>query len=147
MRRVVWSIALAALSGCVHAAYNFVPTTQHKAAARAPGCDFEILTARPDRRFVELGVLEWKNIATDSVEEFRGLVQSSVCATGGDAVLSEVNGAGRYVRGTVIKYTDASAAPEAGTLAAPPAAAGAPAAAPPAALAPGASVPQQRDDE
>jgi hypothetical protein len=114
-----WLLLSFVVTGCAAAAYNYVPTTSQSAAARPAGCGIDVLTARPDRPFVELGVLEW-GIPTNSVAAFRTAVRPKVCAAGGDAVLAEVNGNGTYVRGTVLRYRGADASPHAAEKQVPP---------------------------
>ncbi|MCI0668912.1 MAG: hypothetical protein L0Y64_00470 [Myxococcaceae bacterium] len=101
-------ICTALLSGCAPS-YRWAKTTSVQADARESSCSFDILTARPDRAFDELGVLE-KEWDTNQVDGFRASTQAQVCAAGGDAVLVEVNGLGHYVRGTVIRYRPVTAA-------------------------------------
>jgi hypothetical protein len=104
-------VVLLGAGACGPLRYKYVPTTANKAAARAAGCSFEILTTRPDRPFIELGVLELDDgRTTQSVGQYRTAVAQDVCAVGGDAVLAEINGNAFYVRGTVIKYQAATAA-------------------------------------
>jgi hypothetical protein len=104
-------LALLCAGACGPLHYKYVPTTANKAAARAPGCSFEILTTRPDRPYIELGVLELDDgRTTQSVAQYRAAVAPDVCAVGGDAVLAEINGNAFYVRGTVIEYQAATAA-------------------------------------
>jgi hypothetical protein len=103
MRRI-WTLALAlCLSGC---GYTYTQSTAARAAAKPANCDFDILTARPEEPFDELGVLDCESAgyAPGSLSGFRSSIQSKVCVAGGDAVLAEVNGMGKYVRGTVIRY-------------------------------------------
>lgn len=98
------------LVGC---GYRYTPTTQNAAAAKPANCMFDLLTTRPSRPFVELGVLEPQGSQGKqrTAAAFRDSVAADVCRVGGDAVLTEVNGLGDYVRGTVIKYRDEAAAP------------------------------------
>jgi hypothetical protein len=114
-----WLLLSFVVTGCVGVGYNYIPTTSQRAAARPAGCGIDILTARPDRPFVELGVLEF-GIPTNSVAAFRTAVQPKVCAAGGDAVLAEVNGSGTYIRGTVLRYRGGDASPPAAEKQVPP---------------------------
>ena len=117
MRVAAAAVALVVGGGCVElASYGYTATTRDVAAARAPDCAFDLLTARPGRPFVELGVLErpsaeareGSGLLPRTAGDFRRIVSPEVCRAGGDAVLTEVNGFGDYVRGTVIKYKDQS---------------------------------------
>jgi hypothetical protein len=91
-------------AGCT---YNFTQTTSHVARPKPENCTFDVLTARPDSPFDELGVLDFSGgsgYAASNAREFMHSVRPDVCRAGGDAVLAEINGLGRYVRGTVVKY-------------------------------------------
>jgi hypothetical protein len=139
MRPTALALAVA-LAGC---GYSYTQTTQNAAPAKPENCSFDVLTTRPERAYVELGVLESQGSPGSGAANasiFRSRIGEQVCQVGGDAVLTEVNGLGNYVRGTVIKYTgapavagtppavapfpgDAPAAPAAAPPVAPPAAA------------------------
>jgi len=91
-------------AGC---AYKFTQTTPRSATRRPLDCVFEVLTRQPDQPFSELGVLDFMGGAAKAAPDARSFAQSvrrDVCRAGGDAVLAEVNGRGKYIRGTVIKY-------------------------------------------
>ncbi|MCB9737031.1 MAG: hypothetical protein H6745_30985 [Deltaproteobacteria bacterium] len=104
MRKVHALVGLAAaLSGCV--TYAFTPTTRQSAPAREAGCEFDLLSAAPRTPYVQLGFLE-PTVQAHSAVEFYDAVRGEVCAAGGDAVLTEINGLGEYVRGTVIAYVE-----------------------------------------
>lgn len=106
MRPIVHVIyALGLLSGCMQQ-YAYTPTTRLVGTPRPLGCHFDILATRPDSEFDELGVLEPPGAAPDNVAAFRDKVMPEVCRAGGHAVLAEVNGLGRYVRGIVIRFRD-----------------------------------------
>jgi hypothetical protein len=94
------------LSGCI--SYKYTRTTAHEAPAKEAGCFFEVLTTRPDRAYDELGVLDCNGAeaAPRDMATFREKIAPMVCGAGGDAVLADVNGAGNYVRGTVILYRE-----------------------------------------
>lgn len=60
---------------------------------------------RPERTFDEIGVVDYQSgVYVHDAGTFRKVVSSDVCSTGGDAVLAEVSGQGRYMRGTIIRY-------------------------------------------
>jgi hypothetical protein len=102
--------------GCVGITYSYTPTTQNIGMAKSSRCSFDLLTMRPSRAYLELGVLEPTDGAGASATEFKEAVGDQVCRVGGDAVLTEVNGFGHYVRGTVIKYDDALAREKASSV-------------------------------
>jgi hypothetical protein len=113
MRGVAAVVLACLVGGCASLEFEYTPTTVQRAPAKPTGCDFEVLTVRPDRHFVELGVLESRSLPTASVATFRTAVAPKVCAAGGDAVLAMMDGKGWLVRGTVIKYEDGAASPPA----------------------------------
>lgn len=103
--RASLSLLLLIASGCVH--YNYSQTTRNVAPPKQAACDFEVFSAAPGRDYVELGMLDIGGDATaapHSVGKFTEMVRESVCRSGGDAVIAQVNGFGGYVHGTVIKY-------------------------------------------
>lgn len=97
--------------GCSQGKYNYVRTTHVVAEAKPDTCQPELFTTRPERSYVELGVLEPKGFYTGSTSRFIANVRPYVCAAGGDAVLAVVNGTGLYIRGTVIRFNEAAPAP------------------------------------
>jgi hypothetical protein len=105
MRLALFACGLV-VAGCIQYAahYDYVPTTQTRAAPKPENCDFELLTTRPDRPYDELGIVEPAVKRASSVVEFRDRIRADVCRAGGDAVLSEIGGSGLYERGTVIRY-------------------------------------------
>ncbi|MFY2561204.1 hypothetical protein ACN469_26625 [Corallococcus terminator] len=104
------SLALASF-GCYSTKYSYARTTQATAEARPATCQVDLFTTRPEGSFVELGVLENRYVPRSTANEFVEAVRSQVCEAGGDAVLAEVNGFGNYIRGTVIRFKQAEAAP------------------------------------
>ena len=77
-------------------------------APREPSCKFVLLDARPSRPYDEIGVIAPKDIeygdVTASPPFFVDAITPWVCASGGDAVVTEHDMYGHYIRGTVIKY-------------------------------------------
>lgn len=94
--------------------------------ARPPTCKFDVLMSRPDKDFQVIGVIELESFHAPNVPnnpaDFRKVVHDAVCKAGGDAVYPGINGHGRYVLATVVKWADAAthdpvcpkASPEAG---------------------------------
>jgi hypothetical protein len=98
-------------------------TTATTAPPREAQCRFDILTVAPSRPFDEVGIVEghaspW-GVGVNDVDEFREQIARAVCSHGADAVLAEINGFGQYVRGTLIHYRAADAAPPASPAGAP----------------------------
>jgi hypothetical protein len=86
-----------------------VTKTGAAGVAKAANCDFLIATSKVDRPYDEIAILDAKMWAEDAAS-FKQTVAAQVCEIGGDAVIAEVNGNGRYVRGTVLRWKDAEAA-------------------------------------
>ena len=113
--RFVAVSSLVLLAGCMTFGYSYTPTTRNVAAAREPNCDFDLLSMRPDRPFRELGVIERvgpvSRGGSSFAAAFKANVGEGVCLAGGDAVVTEVNGFGQYIRGTIIEYRDQPSRP------------------------------------
>ncbi|MBJ6761266.1 hypothetical protein JGU66_10865 [Myxococcaceae bacterium JPH2] len=112
MNRAIWACLGLLAGGCVPR-IEYAKTTSITAPAREATCQFDIITTRPDRPFDELGVIDLPARSNptslpSSVTEFRAVAQPHVCAAGGDGVITEVNGFGQYIRGTVIHYRTAA---------------------------------------
>jgi hypothetical protein len=107
--RVSWRAAtllLCLLPGCFASPSYIVTKTGAVGAAKPANCDFLIATSKVDRAYDEIAILDAKIWAEDAAS-FKQTVGAQVCELGGDAVLAEVNGNGRYVRGTVLRWKDA----------------------------------------
>ena len=83
-----------------------------KVAARERGCSFDVLRGGSARTYRDIGVIELetfyvRNLPRDEAR-FREVIAEQVCSAGGDAVVPTINGYGRYVFATVVKYEDAS---------------------------------------
>lgn len=96
------------LSGCGSVVYT--KTTDLQDIDRGASCEFRVLTAVPNEKFQELGVLELnaglysKGEWTTSTSQFKEHARPHVCKAGGDAIIGIVNGYGYYVKGTVIRF-------------------------------------------
>ncbi len=65
----------------------------------APGAGFEeIATLTPSG-----------DVPARTPDQFKAVVRADVCRVGGDVVVTEVNGLGEYVRGTVLRAQAAAA--------------------------------------
>ena len=68
-------------------------------------CEFQVVSMPPSmNEYEEIAILtptssRW----ADSPQSFKDSVGDDVCRVGGDVVVTEVNGIGRYVRGTVLR--------------------------------------------
>jgi hypothetical protein len=100
-------ILTALLTGCA-GTYVYGPTGDVEAQAKPPGCTFTLLDLPPQQAFDEIGVLAPQDIEYGDMAggptPFKEAVAEQVCKVGGDAVVVERDGTGRYIRGTVIKF-------------------------------------------
>jgi hypothetical protein len=96
-------VAIVALAAC---------TSTHLTAAPAasPGapCAFQILTAPPSGRYVEVGVVDahlgdYGSNAFSTLADFKKEIAPYVCRAGGDMAVALANDAGIYIRATVLK--------------------------------------------
>jgi len=68
-------------------------------------CDFRVINLPPSGDFEEIGTLTHNDgeYGDQTPYEFKVSIRADVCRAGGDLVVTEVNGHGLYVRGTVLK--------------------------------------------
>jgi hypothetical protein len=91
--------------------------------AKAPNCEFKLLTTAPPAGFAEIGVVDVTpggfgfNIYRE-LSEFKRKIQPLVCRAGGDAAIAHANGFGVYMKATILKAV-ATAPPPAGAAAGP----------------------------
>ena len=102
------SIGFGALlfTACFAGPSYVVTKTGTAGPAKPANCEFQIATTKVDREYEEVAILDAKMWAEDAAT-FKQTVSTQVCELGGDAVIAEVNGNGRYVRGTVLRWKDA----------------------------------------
>jgi len=96
---------LLALASCAKTDYIFTKTGE-AGPAKPPNCDFVIATTKVDHPYQEIGILDSQQAPPQDAAAFKAKVQPQVCAVGGDAVVTEVNGTGYYVRGTILRFTE-----------------------------------------
>jgi hypothetical protein len=72
-----------------------------------------VISSRPARDYAVVGVIDLESFHVHVLPKdeaaFRSVVAGEVCAAGGDAVLPGINGNGRYVLATVVKWVDEGA--------------------------------------
>jgi hypothetical protein len=99
---------LAGLLGGCAGRYHHVPLEAVVAQPKEDDCDFAVYEAPPEAPFDALGIIAPGDIESESldedVEDFRDFASKAVCTSGGDALVAERDGEGRYVRGTIIKF-------------------------------------------
>ncbi|HEY0709165.1 MAG TPA: hypothetical protein VGG33_20315 [Polyangia bacterium] len=100
-------VFVGAVSGCA-GKYQHVPLEAVVAQPKESDCDFVVYEAPPEAPYDALGIIAPADIESGSldedVEDFRDFASKSVCSSGGDALVAERDGEGRYVRGTIIKF-------------------------------------------
>jgi hypothetical protein len=97
------------VTGCGSRSYVVTRTGTAQAMAKAPDCDFAILTASVDGDYEQVTVLEREDQPAVTAAEFQKIVGKQVCELGGDAVLAEIDNQGAYLRGTVLIRKEAPA--------------------------------------
>jgi hypothetical protein len=114
MKNATAAVLASMLAAC-SAEKQYTPTSTKTAAARPENCEFDILTLKPARAIEELGIIDFQGGHIDregrrtgvpsSAAELREKIGPEVCRAGGEAVFTEVNGLGQYVRATVVRYS------------------------------------------
>ena len=89
---------LAALLACG----SVTMTPSREVPPREPGCDFEILTAPPAFGYYEVAVIDVQGKGNTEIDEFKNEIRPYVCEAGGDAAWALANGAGVYIKATVL---------------------------------------------
>jgi hypothetical protein len=101
-------LAIGALTvGCAAMSPNYSLTKSvSNVTAKSANCDFAVVTVPSDRPQEQIGILDAELVpyAATTAAEFKDAVRNQVCQVGGDEVLAEVNGHGRYVRGTIVRW-------------------------------------------
>jgi hypothetical protein len=102
-------MALMAVS-CAHPVYH--ATGGATFPAREPTCEFDVRGSVPGPGYVEIGQLTIEGDRSmgagsfSDPNQFANRVRGEVCAVGGDALVTEVNGFGIIARGVVFHKTD-----------------------------------------
>ncbi len=92
--------------------YATTVSTNQQLTAKPASCDFRVVNLAPTTTgFEEIATLTPKpSLEAWTPEDFKKAVQADVCRLGGDLVVTEINGQGAYVRGTVLRAAPAAAA-------------------------------------
>jgi len=93
--------------------YATTVSTNQPLAAKPASCDFRVVNLAPTTTgYEEIATLTPKPYEEAwTPEDFKKAVHGDVCRLGGDLVVTEINGQGAYVRGTVLRATPAAASP------------------------------------
>jgi hypothetical protein len=101
---------ICALSACAPAA-TFV-AREGKCPTRPLDCSFAIISGKSPERYEVVGVIDVESFVTRKLPNdeasFRAAISREVCRAGGDAVIAGINGDGRYILATVVKWSDGS---------------------------------------
>jgi hypothetical protein len=91
--------------------YATTVSTNRPLVAKPATCDFRVVNLAPTTGgFEEIATLTPQpGVVAYTPEAFKQSVQADVCKLGGDLVVTEINGAGAYVRGTVLRASAAAA--------------------------------------
>jgi hypothetical protein len=100
------AILTSLLAACV-GPYTYTGRTTAAPRSYADGCPFEVFTLPPPSGYQEIGVVEGGR-ALSTLDRFRSAIDHEVCSHGGDAVVALANGLGNYIKGTVLRRTDAA---------------------------------------
>ena len=77
-------------------------------AARGPDCDYRVIRNRIVEPYEEVGVVDIDAFSVPQLpsdeDEFRKVVGTHVCMSGGHAVIPSINMHGRWVNGTIIRF-------------------------------------------
>jgi len=123
MRRISSvALALVLVAACANH-YQGYRSGDQKYPKRAADCQVELYATHPGPEYIEIGQITPEENAPryTNPQSFKKVVRPVVCALGGDALATEMNGLGVIIRGIVFKHV-ASEEPAAATPA--PAASG-----------------------
>jgi hypothetical protein len=99
-----FTLALVFSIGCTaHYGYDLSVTATTPTAAKHAPCDFQVVTLPPSSGYEEIGTLSPSGFGAQTADDFKAGVHDDVCRIGGDLVVTEINGKGEYVRGTVLR--------------------------------------------
>lgn len=101
--RHLLSLGVVSLSACFSASFPLTVSTNKPLTPKPPGCEFMVVGSMPQGNYEEIATVRSAGKGCDDPEEFREAVRADVCKVGGDLVVTEVNGYGDFVRGTVLR--------------------------------------------
>ena len=111
--RCLW-IAWVGVVGCASGPmYTMSVSATSPLTAKPASCEFKVVALAPTGDgYEEIAILSPQQpswVAGDP-DSFKKEVRSEVCRVGGDLVVTDVNGHGSYVRGTVLRERNSSRA-------------------------------------
>ena len=102
------------LVGCAAGSVYTISISATTALTAKPAtCDFRVVALPPSGDgYEEIATLTPRTSSYTAADPdwFKKVVREDVCRVGGDMVVTEVNGHGSYVRGTVLRARPATAA-------------------------------------
>ena len=100
-----WLLGLVAVGagGCGTQGYTMSMSTTSPTTGQAEPCDFRVVNIPPQGPFEEIATLTPLDSPASTPEAFKKVVHDDVCRIGGTVVVTEINGFGRYMRGTVLR--------------------------------------------
>jgi hypothetical protein len=101
MSKLFLGFVVVGLIGCVR--YEMSVSTTSPTRAKTATCEFRVVNMIPGGNYEEIATLTVSDKAAESPDEFKRAVREDVCRVGGDVVVTEINGLGLYVRGTVLR--------------------------------------------
>lgn len=120
MVRCTWAFGMTVLSLLAFGCGPSVTFTPKEGTARPPQpapCRVTVFRQRPARDYEVIGVIDIEAFSVRSIPRnegsFRTEVAPKVCRAGGDAVIPGINGDGRYIQGTVVRWLDRPPGPRA----------------------------------
>ena len=96
-------VVIGAVSCAQPQVYTMSMSTTLPTAATAEPCDFRVVNIPPQGPFEEIATLTSRGYFESTPDAFKKDVHDDVCRVGGTVVVTEVNGHGGYVRGTVLR--------------------------------------------
>ena len=103
IHRIACFALAAALGAACTPTYYMNVTATTPVAAKAATCEFQVVNLAPSGDYEEIATLAPDAFGVRDAEMFKHGVQADVCRVGGDVVVTEINGKGEYVRGTVLR--------------------------------------------
>lgn len=92
------------------ASYIYTHSADNTYPAKPENCKFKVVnTAANPAEYIEIGSLNNSafSFPDTNPEDWKKTIRKEVCGIGGDLVVSEINGGGQYIRGTVfVKKTN-----------------------------------------
>ena len=104
MNRTVSLVLLVAAACASPAKYTISVSSTSRLAEKPATCEFRVVNLPPSGAdYEEIATLTPDYYSAYKPDDFKRAVAAPVCRVGGEVVVTEVNGQGAYVRGTVLR--------------------------------------------